>query len=384
MAARQHSVALWAKFTEDSWLPENTHGDQLMTNSRSLRIAASVAVAATLAACSSTATTAPTTAPTTAAATAVVTAAPAAKTYKDMVVGFIQTGSESGWRAANTSSFKETATADGIKLNFYDSQNKIENQITAFNTFIQDPSVNVIVLAAVATTGYDDVLKAAKAAGKVVVIEDRRIDADASLYYTYIGSDFDKEGNESAAAMCDLMKGSSGFNVVEIGGDQQASAAIDRAKGFREGIPTCANGTITILDSQNAAGWTPTTGKSIMEAFLKKYPGKINGVYGHNDELAIAAIQAVTAAGLKAGSGPTDVKVVGVDATADGFKYLISGEMGADIECNPLLAPQVYKAALDALNGVTGQASWTPSEEGKFFAAQGADALKAILATRQY
>jgi ABC-type sugar transport system substrate-binding protein len=356
-----------------------------MTKSRSLRIAASVAIAATLAACSSTATTAPTTAPTTAAAaTPVVTAAPAAKTYKDMVVGFIQTGSESGWRAANTSSFKETATADGIKLNFYDSQNKIENQITAFNTFIQDPTVNVIVLAAVGTTGYDDVLKAAKAAGKVVVIEDRRIDADASLYYTYIGSDFDKEGNNGAKAMCDLMKGSSGFNVVEIGGDQQASAAIDRAKGFREGIPTCANGTITILDSQNAAGWTPDTGKSIMEADLKKYAGKINGVYAHNDELAIAAIQAITAAGLKAGSGPTDIKVVGFDATADGFKYLISGEMGADIECNPLLAPQVYKAALDALNGVTGQASWTPSEEGQFFAAQGADALKAILATRKY
>ncbi len=32
-------------------------------------------------------------------------------TYKDMTVGFIQTGSESGWRAANTSSFRETATS---------------------------------------------------------------------------------------------------------------------------------------------------------------------------------------------------------------------------------------------------------------------------------
>jgi ABC-type sugar transport system substrate-binding protein len=118
-----------------------------------------------------------------------------------------------------------------------------------------------------------------------------------------------------------------------------------------------------------------------MEAFLKKDSGKIQGVFAYNDELGIAAIQAIDAAGLKAG---TDVKVVAFDATADGFKYLISGEMFADIECNPLLAPQVYKAALDALNGVTGQASWTPSNEGQFFASQGADALKAILATRKY
>jgi simple sugar transport system substrate-binding protein len=300
---------------------------------------------------------------------------------KDMTVGFIQTGSESGWRAANTSSFKETATADGINLKFYDSQNKIENQITAFNTFIQDPSVNVIVLAAVGTTGYDDVLKAAKAVGKVVVIEDRRIEADSSLYYTYIGSDFDKEGNNGAAAMCTALKGMSGANVVEIGGDQAASAAIDRAKGFREGIANCKDESIKVLDTQSAPAWDPVQGKSIMEAYLKKYPGQIQGVFAHNDELAIAAIQAIDAAGLKAG---TDVKVVGFDATADGFKYLISGEMFADIECNPLLAPQVYKAALDALNGVTGQPTWVPSQEGQFFASQGASALQAILDTRKY
>jgi ABC-type sugar transport system substrate-binding protein len=302
---------------------------------------------------------------------------------KDMTVGFIQTGSESGWRAANTSSFKETATADGITLKFYDSQNKIENQITAFNQFVQDPAVNVIVLAAVGTTGYEDVLKAAKAAHKVVVIEDRRIEADASLYYTYIGSDFNKEGHKSAAAMCDLLKaaGKTTANIIEIGGDQAASAAIDRHKGFGEALADCTAVKMTVLDFQNAPGWDPVQGKAIMEAFLKKYPGKIDAVYGHNDELAIAGIQAVEAAGLKAGK---DVQFVGVDATADGFKYLITGQLGADIECNPLLAPQVYKAALDGLNGVTGQAAWVPSEEGQFFAAQGAGALQSILDTRKY
>jgi simple sugar transport system substrate-binding protein len=50
-------------------------------------------------------------------------------TYADMTVGFIQTGSESGWRAANTASFKETAEQLGITLKFYDAQNKLENQL---------------------------------------------------------------------------------------------------------------------------------------------------------------------------------------------------------------------------------------------------------------
>ncbi len=98
-------------------------------------------------------------------------------TYKDMVVGFLQTGSEGGWRAANTASFKETATQLGITLKFYDSQNDLAKQVAGFRQFIQDKEVNVIVLAALETTGWDDVLKEAQAAGKTVVLEDRRIDA---------------------------------------------------------------------------------------------------------------------------------------------------------------------------------------------------------------
>jgi ABC-type sugar transport system substrate-binding protein len=337
-----------------------------------------------LAGCAQAATPAPApTAPAQPAATAApaataVPVAPAAKvyTYKDMTVGFIQTGSESGWRAANTSSFKETATQLGINLKFYDAQNKIENQVSAFHQFNQDPSVNVIILAALDVTGYDDVLKEAKAAGKVVVLEDRRIDADSSLYFTYIGSDFITEGHKSAAAMCDMLKNSAKKNVVEISGAVGASAAIDRAKGFREKMGDCG---ITVTQSQTG-NWGVPESKAVMEAFLKQSKD-IQGVFAHNDEEAIGAIQAIKEAGLVPGK---DIMVLGLDATADGFKYLISGEMGADIECNPLLAPQVYEAALKALNGDTSLPKWVPSQEGQFFAAQGADALNAILKTRKY
>ncbi len=92
--------------------------------------------------------------------------AAAAKTYKDLTVGFIQTGSEGGWRAANTASFKDEAEKLGLNLKFYDAQNKMENQLTAFRQFIADDSVNVIVLAALEAAGWDDVLKEAKDEGQ--------------------------------------------------------------------------------------------------------------------------------------------------------------------------------------------------------------------------
>ena len=360
-----------------------------MTKSRRLtRIASTLAVAAlVVGACSSGGSSAapsaaaPTTAASAAAPSAAAPSASAAaekKTYKDLSVGFIQTGSESGWRAANTSSFKETATQLGLKLNFYDAQNKLENQVSAFHQFNQDPSINVIILAALDVTGYDDVLKEAQTAGKVVVLEDRRIDADPSLYATYIGSDFDLEGQKAAAAMCGLLSASQKKNVVEISGAVGASAAIDRAKGFREKMGECG---IVIPDGMTQTGnWGVPESKAVMEAFLKKSKD-IQGVFAHNDEEAIGAIQAIKEAGLVPGK---DIQVIGVDATADGFKYMISGELGADIECNPLLAPQVYEAALAALNGDTSMPKWVPSQEGQFFAAQGPTELQTILATRKY
>jgi len=351
-----------------------------MTIARSVsRIATALAVVAlAAAACSSSATPAPSAGQTAAASAGQPSAATGTKTYKDLTIGFIQTGSESGWRAANTTSFKETATQLGINLKFYDAQNKLENQVSAFHQFNQDPSVNVIILAALDVTGYDDVLKEAKTAGKVVILEDRRIDADPSLYYTYIGSDFDLEGQKAATAMCTLLKDSPKKNIAEISGAVGASAAIDRAKGFREKMGDC--GMTIASDLTQTGNWGVPESKAVMEAFLKK-THDIQGVFAHNDEEAIGAIQAIKEAGLVPGK---DIQVIGVDATADGFKYLITGELGADIECNPLLAPQVYDAALKAVNGDTSLPKWVPSQESQFAAAQGKDALQAILATRKY
>jgi simple sugar transport system substrate-binding protein len=303
--------------------------------------------------------------------TAAPTAVPAAKTYQDMVVGFIQTGSEGGWRAANTASFKETADQLGIKLKFYDAQNKLENQVSAFHQFNQDPEVNVIVLAALETTGWDDVLKEAQAAGKVVVIEDRRIDASEDLYATYIGSDFAEEGRKAADEMCKLLEGSEKKNVVELVGNVGSSAAKDRGQGFREKMGDCG---ITITESQTA-NWSSTEGKQVMEAFLKKSTD-IQGVFAQNDEMGLGAAQAITEAGFKPG---TDIKIITVDATAGAFKAMIAGEINTVVECNPLLAPQVYEAALKALNGES-LPKWVPSQEGVFYQADAAT----ILPTRKY
>lgn len=305
------------------------------------------------------------------AGTSAAPSAEAKKDYKDLTVGFIQTGSEGGWRAANTASFKDEAAKLGLNLKFYDAQNKMENQLTAFRQFIADDSVDVIVLAALEAAGWEDVLKEAKAKGKTVVLEDRRIDAPEDLYATYIGSDFTEEGRKAAVEMCKLLEGSDKKNVVELVGNVGSSAAIDRGKGFREKMGDCG---ITITESQTA-DWDSTKGKAVTEAFLKKSKD-IQGVFAQNDEMGLGAIQALEEAGLKPAE---DVKIITVDATKGAFQAMIDGKINTVVECNPLLAKQVYEAALKAANGET-LPKWVPSIEDVFYQA---DAEK-ILPTRQY
>jgi galactofuranose transport system substrate-binding protein len=319
--------------------------------------------------------------PTRLAASAVASAPPPTGrplTYQQMVVGLVDAGAAGLWLASNLASFKETATQDGITLQVADAMTPdLASQLTALSRFTADPTINVIVLDPVQTTGYDDALRAAKLAGKIVIIEDGGIDSDPSLYVTRVAADFAAEGQKAAGALCTLLGASAHKNVVEIGGDPSSPRSIDRATGFREKIGECG---IRVVATQDAAGSDPTVGETIMQGFLAQ-SRDIQGVFAHDDEQAHGAIEAIRAAGLTPGK---DIMVVGITSQPigcggepDGLKDLLSGDLGADIESNPMLAPRVYDVALEVLNGGAGVPKWIQVQEGAFFASDGASALLA-------
>src|ERR1700752_94305 len=113
---------------------------------------------------------------------------------KKIVLGFSQIGAESEWRTANTEAIKSSAKEAGIDLKFSDAQQKQENQIKAIRSFIAQ-KVDVIAFSPVVESGWGTVLREAKGAKIPVILSDRAVNAkDTSLYKTFIGSDFIKEG----------------------------------------------------------------------------------------------------------------------------------------------------------------------------------------------
>jgi galactofuranose transport system substrate-binding protein len=279
------------------------------------------------------------------------------KTYSDLVVGYAQVGSESEWRSANTQSIKETARDLNVELRFMDGQQKQENQINAIRTFIAQ-RVDVIGVSPVIETGWDEVFKEAKEAGIPIILVDRRAAVPEDLYVTYLGSDFVEEGHNAGRAMAKIVNGKA--NIVELVGTVGSAPANDRAKGFREILKEFPEMKIIASESGD---FTHARGKEVMEAFLRQYGSTITAVFAHNDDMALGAIQAIEAAGLKPG---VDIKIVSVDAVHDAFQAMIDGKLNATIECNPLLGPVFFEQALKVVNGET-VPKWVPSIESVFF-----------------
>ncbi len=295
---------------------------------------------------------------------------PGKKRYEDLIVGFAQIGAESEWRTANTLSIKSEAERLGVELRFSDAQQRQENQIKAIRSFIAQ-QVDVIGVSPVVETGWQDVFQEAKEAGIPIILVDRRADVPENLYVSYIGSDFVEEGRNAARVMVDLLEGQG--KIVELVGTVGSAPAIDRYHGFREILQEYPEMTITASESGD---FTVAKGKEVMEEFLQTYDGSIDALYAHNDDMAIGAIKAIEAYGLKPGQ---DIKIVSVDAARAAFEAMIAGKLNATVECNPLLGPQFFDLALKVVNGEA-VPKRIKSEETVFFPDNAAE----IMQTRAY
>ena len=283
--------------------------------------------------------------------------APAGGDDDVITVGFAQTGSESGWRSANTESMKTAFSEEnGFELIFNAADNKIEAQIAAVRNFINQ-GVDAIVIAPIVEDGWDDVLQEAKDAGIPVILEDRTLSASDDLYAAWVGLDFKAEGTKAGEWAAETFTEDTKMVVLE--GTTGSAPANDRAEGFDAAIE---GSKIEKIDSQTG-NFTRAEGKTVMEGFLQKFGADgIDLVYAHNDDMALGAIDAIEAAGLVPG---VDIQIVSIDAVHDGMQALADGKINYIVECNPLLGELAAGLVKDVIAGNTVERE-TFVEDGEF------------------
>jgi galactofuranose transport system substrate-binding protein len=279
-----------------------------------------------------------------------------------MVVGFSQIGSESGWRAAETRVAREQAEARGIDLRVSDAQQRQENQIRAIRTFIAQ-GVDAILLAPVVETGWDAVLAEAREANIPVVLLDRRIEtADEDLYLAAVASDAVEEGRVAARWLAEEV-GDRQCGVIELQGTVGASVANDRREGFAEIV--AGNPNLTIVRSQSG-DFTRSRAKEVMESLIRSVGGpNICAVYAHNDDMMIGTIQAMTEAGLNPGE---DILTVSIDGVPDIFRAMAEGQANATVELTPNMAGPAFDLLEAYLDDGTAPEKWVRTDSPLYLA----------------
>lgn len=275
-----------------------------------------------------------------------------------LTIGFAQVGSESEWRTAFTENALAEADARGINLLFSNADNSQEAQIAAVRSFIEQ-GVDAIILAPVIETGWTPVLQEAQTAGIPVVIVDRNVTADESLYLTRVSSDFVREGRLAAAWLVQATSGK--CKIVELQGTIGSSAARDRQIGFNQVIALFPD--MRIIVSQTG-DFRRELGQEVMANILNSEdPHEICAVWSHNDDMAIGAIEAIKEAGLDPGK---DILIVSVDAIPDIFKAMADGDANATVELSPYMAGPAFDAVVAYLSGEE-LPKWIPVTGGIYF-----------------
>ncbi|MCR5650023.1 MAG: ABC transporter substrate-binding protein [Lachnospiraceae bacterium] len=255
--------------------------------------------------------------------------APAAESSGDLIkVGIINNDpNESGYRTANDKDLKNTFTeANGYEASFAYSL-KNDEQITAAQKFIQD-GVDYLLLSAADTSGWDSVLQDAQDAGIQVILFDRTIDADPSLYAASIVSDMDKEGETAVNWLAD--QGLDEYNVIHIQGVMGSAAQKGRSGALDAKVAAESNWNIV---TQQTAEWNAENAQQIVQSVIDAGT-KFNVIYAENDDMAKGAVAALDKANISHGVGK-DVIVMGFDCNKWALEELLAGNWNYDGQCNP-------------------------------------------------
>ncbi len=239
---------------------------------------------------------------------------------------------ESGYRTANVKNLEETFTEEnGYTIStFYSLKN--DEQINAAQKMIQD-GVDYLLLSAADTAGWDTVLQDAQDAGIRVILFDRVVDADESLYEASIVSDMEKEGETAVEWL--KGQGLDKYEIIHIQG-VMGSAPLKGRSGALDAAVASEGWTMV---AQQTAEWNAEKAQQIVQSVIDS--GKsFNVIYAENDDMAKGAVAALDKANISHGVGK-DVVVMGFDCNKWALEELQKQNWNYDGQCNPFQASYI-------------------------------------------
>lgn len=286
-------------------------------------------------------------------------------------VWFINNANGIGWSAAFSTSMNAIFDTDEYNYTFVDGQGKFEIQLQGLKDAIADKA-DIVCFSPIQEDGYDEVLKKAKDAGVKILLVDRKVSADPSLYEGWIGSNFDLEGENAAKWLVKEANGKK-QNIVVLQGAPESSAQIGRHDGFNRIINTNKN--FKIL-AEETADFDKGKAKVLMKKYLDKYGDKIDVIVTQNDTMCYGVMEVLEEKNID----PNDYTIISFDGEAEAFKLMVDdAKLDLCVECNPLIGPNAEELVKKLLAGEKIEKE-NYTDEGVFTADMAAEEL----GNRQY
>ena len=233
------------------------------------------------------------------------------------VIGFSVSTLNNPFFVTLTEGAKKAASEKNVELVVVDAGDDAAKQTSDIEDLVSR-NVGVLIVNPVDSDAVAPAVKSAMSQGIKVIAVDRGVngvDVDCQ-----IASDNVAGARMATEYLMELV--GEGAKVAELQGVPGASAAIDRGEGFHQ----VADKSLQVAASQTA-NFNRAEGMTVMENILQS-DGAIKGVFAHNDEMALGAVEAVAASGK-------DIKIVGFDATDDAQKAVKDGKMAATVAQKP-------------------------------------------------
>ena len=231
---------------------------------------------------------------------------------------------------------KAEAEKQGVKLVVVDAGDDAAKQTNDIEDLISR-NVSVLIVNPVDSDAVAPAVQNAVSKGIKVISVDRvvnGVEVDCQ-----IASDNAAGAKMATEYLVELI--GEGAKAAELEGVPGASATIDRGAGFHE----AADAALDVVASQTA-NFNRAEGMNVMENILQSCP-EVKGVFAHNDEMALGAVEAVLASGK-------DIKIVGFDATDDAVAAVKSEKMAATVAQKPeLMGETAVQTAMRLINGET-------------------------------
>ena len=239
------------------------------------------------------------------------------------------------------------AAAQGVELIVLDSQDDPATEAANMEDLIAQ-GVDAILVNPTDADAIVPSILAANAAGIPVFTIDRG--ASGGEVVSHIASDNVAGGRMAGAFLCKALAGAG--KVVELEGIAGTSAARDRGEGFNAYMSENCSGVEIV--ARQTANFNRAEGLTVFENILQAQD-TINGVFAHNDEMILGAIEAATAAGRAA-----DIIFVGFDAVDDAVAAVQAGTLAATVAQQPALMGQLGVETAAAYLGGQEVATYIP------------------------